>query len=137
MIGAFIPLLGSILTLLGWAPSFHRDMVPLTSAVGNLVVLWGLIRYRLFDVGPVGRDAVFASISDAVVELDGQDRVVDLNPIAERFLKQSASEAIGQPGTVVFGKWPHWVEQYQHVQKARAEIGLGEGDDRLYVSLRL
>jgi PAS domain S-box-containing protein len=137
LIGAFIPLLGSVLTLLGLAPSFHRDMVPLASAMGNLVVLWGLLRYGLFDVVPVARDAVFASMGDAVVVLDAQDRVVDLNPVAERFLRQSASQAIGQPGIVVFGAWPHLVEQYRNVQRARAEIALGEGDERLYVGLRL
>jgi|GEM_PF-2370397 len=84
MVGIAIPLLGSVATitvLAGWA---GRDVSPMTFAVANLVIAWGLFRRRLFDVVPVARHTVVESLVDAVYVLDASGRLVDLNPAARR-----------------------------------------------------
>jgi len=98
IIGALIPLVGTVLTLMGITLTFHRDTTPFTFAIGNLVVAWGLFRYRLFDVVPVARDAVIEGMSDVVVVLDAQNRVVDLNPAAQAVVGSKASRVIARPG---------------------------------------
>ncbi|ELZ91445.1 HTR-like protein [Haloferax mucosum ATCC BAA-1512] len=54
-----------------------------------------LFRYRLFDLVPVARDTVVEEMRDAYVVLDGDRRVVDLNPAARRLLS-IADDSIGR-----------------------------------------
>ena len=103
--GNLIPILGWALTLTVLRHSPTRDLSPLTFALGNSVVAWGLFRYRLFDVVPVARDAVIESIDEAVFVLDPQDRLVDLNPAARRLLGPRAAGSIGRPAAELVPEW--------------------------------
>ena len=51
--------------------------------VAGIGIAWGLLRLRFLDVVPTARTAVFASLNDAVMTIDDQNRIVDLNPAAE------------------------------------------------------
>ncbi|MGD8623459.1 MAG: histidine kinase N-terminal 7TM domain-containing protein [Anaerolineae bacterium] len=137
LVGALIPMLGTILTLAGITPTFHRDISPFTFALGNLVVLWGLVHFRLFDIVPVARDAIVESMSDAVIVLDTQNRVVDLNPAAQVVVGWPASEVIGRPATEILTRWSHLVEQYREVAEASAEITVDTDEGPRQVDLKL
>ncbi len=82
LVGVTIPLVGSILSVLDIRFSVHRDTSPITFAIGNLIIAWGLFRYRLFDLVPVARNLVVDSMSDQVFVLDAHDRLIDLNEAA-------------------------------------------------------
>ncbi|HYJ78778.1 MAG TPA: PAS domain S-box protein, partial [Longimicrobiaceae bacterium] len=100
-LGVLVPLAGAVLTLTVLAESTARDVTPLTLALGNLLVAWGLTRRQLFDVAPVARHAVVESMRDAVYVLDADDRVVDLNPAASASLPPGAPDPIGRPAAEV------------------------------------
>ena len=70
LLGVCIPLVGTLFTLMDISLTANRDNSPFTFAVGNLILAWGLFRYRLFDLVPVARNLVVDSISDMVVVLD-------------------------------------------------------------------
>jgi PAS domain S-box-containing protein len=137
LIGVLVPLVGMALTLLDITLTFQRDTTPFTFAIGNLVIAWGLFRYRLFNVVPVARDQVIESMNDIVVVLDAQGRVVDLNPAAQEMIGRTASGLIGQPATQVFSNWPNLVEQFQEEEKTRTEIAIGVGESRRHFGLNL
>jgi PAS domain S-box-containing protein len=60
-----------------------------------------LLRYGLFDVVPIAREALVEGLPDAVVVLDMRDRVVALNPAAERLLGQASRTLLGRPATEI------------------------------------
>jgi PAS domain S-box-containing protein len=97
LIGAFAPWAAEVLSMSGLSPFPHLDLTPLAFTWSGLAATWGLFRYRLLDIVPVARDAVIESMGDGVMVLDAQNRVVDLNPAAQRFVGCSAAKAIGQP----------------------------------------
>jgi len=70
------------------------DLTPVTFAATSGLLGWVVFRYRLLDLSPIARDAVFANLSDAVVVVDAEGRVVDLNRPARR-LFPSASVGCG------------------------------------------
>jgi PAS domain S-box-containing protein len=137
LVGILIPMIGSIFTLLGVVPAAHRDISPLTFAIGNLIVAWGLFRYRLFDIVPMAHHAVIEGMSDAIVVLDTQNRVVDLNPAAQEAIGREASKVIGQPVSEVYSDYPDLIEQYRDTEKASAEIAVGTEEDRRHFELRV
>lgn len=137
IIGILIPLAGITLTIIGIELSFHRDTTPLTFALDNLLVAWALFRFRLFDIVPAARHAVIESMSDAMLVLDAQNRLVDLNPAAQRLISQQAADVIGQPASQVLSKWPDLVEQFQDVEDIQTELRVSSGTEQHYFDLRL
>ena len=137
MLGVLVPFLGTVITLIGISLGPYRDIFPLTSGFGNLLIAWGLFRFRLFDLIPVAREAVIESMSDLVIVLDVNDRVVDINLAALKMIGRTAAEVIGQPTLHVFSQWPELVDQYRNVEQAHAEVAADFPDGRRYFDLRL
>lgn len=118
-------------------PFPELDLTPFAFTISGLAVAWSLFRFRLLDIIPVAREAVIESMSGAVIVLDEHDRIVDLNPAAQKLSIRTASKAVGQPFTQVFSVWPELVERYRDETDAYTEIVLGEGDTPRYFYLRI
>ncbi|QAU14235.1 PAS domain S-box protein [Halorubrum sp. BOL3-1] len=58
------------------------DFTPVAFSGTSALLAWVVFRYRLLDVSPIARDAVFAKLSDGVVVCDADGRVVDRNDFA-------------------------------------------------------
>jgi PAS domain S-box-containing protein len=88
---------------------------------------WSIVRFRLLDIIPVARDTIIENMRDAVLVLDAQTRVVDINPAALRaFGLSPSSAAIGKPAAQVLSGYQDLTERYRNVAEARAEITLRE-----------
>lgn len=111
LIGNLIPLLGTVLTATVMVSMPFRDMSPITFAVGNVVVAWGMFRFRLLDVLPVARDAIVENLRDAVFVFDAQQRLVDLNQAARALIGRPDPDVIGQLPAQIFAAWPHVLNQ--------------------------
>ncbi len=97
-VGMTIPLFGTILTLLGLVPipqMEHLDITPITFAIANPIWAWALFRQRLIDLTPIARDLLIEQLPDGVLVLDAQQRIVDINPTAQRLLPHSSEPLIG------------------------------------------
>ena len=103
LIGMLIPWATNVVYLSGPGlnPFPNLDLTPLGFALGAAAVGAGLLRYGLFDVVPIAREALVEGLPDAVVVLDMRDRVVALNPAAERLLGQASRTLLGRPATEI------------------------------------
>jgi PAS domain S-box-containing protein len=115
--GIAISTFGGLLVILGVTLSFQRDILPLTFAISDVIVAWGLFRYRLFEVAPIAREKVIENMTDAVIVLDAQNLIVDTNPAARRLLErfQPDGKIIGQHVRDLFSPWVEVADQYIHV----------------------
>lgn len=136
-LGSLVPALGTLLTIMGINLTFHRDTTPFTFAAGNLIIGWGLFRYGLLDLAPVARDVLIESMGDAMIALDIQDRLVDLNPAAQALIDRPAVALIGKQVGQVFSKWPNLVELTQNASEVRIKLAHGEGESRRHFDLRI
>lgn len=133
VLAALIPWLTNALVLLsrtGPLPYLALDLTPFGFVATGLVMVWGLYRFRLLELVPVAREAIIESMGDAVLVLNAQDRVVDLNPAAQDLLQLSASEAIGKQASRIFSAHPELARFCQEVTEGQAEVTLGEGDEQ-------
>ena len=134
-IGFMVPIFGTALSLLGIQIAPQRDATPLTSAIANLIVAWGLFQHHLFKVVPVGRDRLFEAMVDPVVILDNQNLVIDINSALLTLLDKDASDVIGQPAKKVFDTFPIPIKQYTHTSYARTETTFELGGRDIYYEL--
>ncbi|MFC6725201.1 PAS domain S-box protein, partial [Halobium palmae] len=77
------------------------DLTPLFFVPTGLVIAWGLLRYRMLDLLPVARDLAVEHMTDAVVVLDAEDRVVDFNPAAASLFDLAAADLGTDAGTAL------------------------------------
>jgi len=127
LIGLLLPLGWNVSYTLGLSPVRRHDIAPAVFGLGGVVVAWGLFRYRLFDIVPVARDTVIENIDSGVIVLDAQNRVVDLNPAAQKILGRLASQAIGRQAAEVFDAWPDLLALYNDAVETRTGIVVGSG----------
>jgi PAS domain S-box-containing protein len=95
IIGFLFPVLGTLPSLTGLKFGDQRDVTPFFYTVGNIFLAWGLFRFGLLEISPIACDAVIKSMSDLVIILDTQDRIVDINPAACNILGVSNTSVIG------------------------------------------
>lgn len=138
LIGVSLPIITGLLPLLDISLMDQRDITPIAFAISNVIVAWGLFRYRLFDLVPIARDKVFENIPQAVIVLDMPLRVVDVNPAGVLLIGQEKKGAIGRDVREVLAPWSHVLERYLPFTGAVAdEFELGEGAERRFFALSI
>jgi PAS domain S-box-containing protein len=137
LIAVLAPWVGNALTISGLSPFPKLDLTPFAFTISGLAIGWSLFRFRLFDIIPMARDAVIESMRDAVIVLDEQERIVDLNPAAQRLAARTASRAVGRPFTQIFAGWLELAQRFRDETVADAEITLGDGEALRYFDLHI
>jgi PAS domain S-box-containing protein/putative nucleotidyltransferase with HDIG domain len=123
-VGFLIPVALSIFALFDIKITPQRDSTPFTFAMGNLIVAWGLFRYRVFDIAPIARERVMENMADPVIVLDAGNRVVDINQAALSRIGRKGSEVIGQPNDEIFSEWGDLVEKFADVEEGSVSISV-------------
>jgi PAS domain S-box-containing protein len=108
-----VPVLGSLITLTILRDSLYRDISPLTSAIASLLVVVGLFRFSLFSISSGALNTIVEIMHDGVILLDGENRVGEINPSAQRILDLAGEKYIGLAWTDLFARWPATVRQIQ------------------------
>lgn len=104
LVGVLLPVAVHLAYLLSPTASGF-DPNPYALLLTTIALAWATTGYRLWDLVPVAREAVLASMRDAVVVVDARDRVADLNPAAEGILDTTVARAIGRPVAEVLAYW--------------------------------
>jgi len=135
--GLTLPMIGSAFSLLDIFVASQRDASPFTIAIGNLLLTWGLFRFRIFKVTPIARDNVFEALVDPVVILDKKNNVVDINTSMLDLLDKRADEVIGVSAKAVFEDFPIPIKMYTDVSYARAETSFEINGKHIYYELTI
>jgi PAS domain S-box-containing protein len=137
LLGALLPWAANALYVFNLTPFPGLDLTPFGFALSGLVIGLGLFRYKLLNLAPIARDAIIEHLSDGVLVLDLQGRVVDLNPAAQQITGRAAADAIGHPADQVLARFPALVERYHGHSAVHEEIVWGEGEAQVYYDLRM
>lgn len=130
LVTALLPWLANVVYLIGQSTFMRLDPTPIAFTLSGAAAAWGLFRYGLLDVVPAARDAVFASMSDGVIVLDAQGRIVDLNPAAQRIAALNERQAVGRPLAEALVGESELLQRLDGTPETRAEVFLGPAGDR-------
>ena len=137
LVGTIIPWIGNGIYVSGLSPIPNLDLTPFAFTISGLVMGWGLFRFKLLDIVPIARRAVVDSMSDGVIVLDTQNRVVDLNPAAQSLLGLSDTKAISQPVSAMLTNQAELIEQFHDTSLQRTEITLNIQDNQKYYEVHI
>ena len=96
IVAVLLPSVANLAHNLNLGPFRLVEPTPFLFVLTGAVLVWGLFRFRLFDLAPAARTSVFETMLDAALVLDPYRRVVKLNPAAERALGVPAPRAVGR-----------------------------------------
>lgn len=130
VLAGVVPWIGSALFVSNITPDL--DLTTLGFTVSALAFAWGLFRLKLLDLVPVARETIIDSMSSGMVVLDTQNRIVDINPAAQRMARTTRSQLIGQDALQSLPGWASLIKNDPQDGMIQAEVMLGEGEDHCY-----
>jgi PAS domain S-box-containing protein len=105
VVAILLPILLNLLFNLRVGPFRQVDLTPFAFVLTTAVLVWGVYQFSLLDLRPVARSQIFRTISDPVLVLDPEGRVLDANPAAGRLVDRPPAEVVGQPVTELLPTW--------------------------------
>jgi diguanylate cyclase (GGDEF)-like protein len=124
MVAALFPFISNLISLLGLSPFPRLDLTPITFTLTGSVFAFALHRLGLLDVVPIARHTLVEEMSDGVLVLDDQNRIVDINPAAENLLPASVSAPIGRSALTLLDPWPELRARFEGQVAATQQIVL-------------
>ncbi len=95
IIGVLLPFIGSVFNVFGINPFYPFDITPSVCAVSGILLLWSMVNLKTFQLLPVARDLFFNELSDGLLVLDNEQRVIDINKPMLNILKTDFRHVIG------------------------------------------
>jgi len=108
VVGASGPLIGALLTMLRIVPipaMAALDVSPITFAILNPFLIWGVFRHRMLDLAPIARTQVFEHMADGVLVCDIRRRIIDCNVRAAALLQCAPDALIGSLADDVLARY--------------------------------
>lgn len=105
IVGVILPLGFNFIYLLKLIPGLTKDFSPLAFALGAVCFAFGIMRLRLARVAPLSRSKLMDSLAEAIIVIDLEQRLVDMNRAAAGFLGVRDALVIGEPAARVFPGW--------------------------------
>ena len=136
ILGVAVPWFTSILYLTGAGPFPHQDLTPMGFAVFGILVTVSVFRFGFLSLAPIAYETLFAGMTDGVIALDAEGRIVDINDAARRIIGLP-KDVVGRGLDEVFTAWPHYLERFREVTKLQTEIPTGTAEDPGWVDLRI
>jgi PAS domain S-box-containing protein len=96
-LATFAPWLSNILFITGKGLSSSIDTTPLAFTISGGVFFWGFSKMKLLKTMPVAYETIFRKMSDSVIIIDSNNRIIDLNLSAQMAFNLNPSDSIGKP----------------------------------------
>ena len=100
-----IPAIANIVYVFKLGPWPTLDFTPLGLAISGIILAFAVFRRKLFDLIPVARDAIVEEMTDGLLVIDLETRIVDINPAAKIILGINIPSVLGMPGDKVISFW--------------------------------
>jgi PAS domain S-box-containing protein len=124
LIGTLSPFFANIFYNFYLIDIIHFDFTPISFIVSGFVYYWGFSKFKLIEIVPVARDAVFDDMQDLVFVLDSDDRIVDANPILMKTFGLEGKDIIGEKFEDVFVNQKQIIDNLKKGKEMKTEVAV-------------
>jgi len=129
VVGATAPLIVNFSYALHLIPDLKINYDPVGFVIAGIALSYSMYSLGLFDLTPVAQQYLTDSMRDGMLVLDPKNRVVELNPSAEKILGLEEEGILGQPLPGVSILRDALKEFLKHNTSGEVVIETGEVDD--------
>src|SRR5690349_11970684 len=112
------------------------DLTPLIFGLSGVLFTYSVLRGRFMNIIPVARSRIVESMSDGVLVIDTQNRIVDINPAMESFLGHKPASFLGKSAPEALEIWMDKSDALMSGQETRTELRMRNAPSR-YLDLRV
>ena len=134
MIATLLAAIGSALDVFRMSPLPPFSVAALGLAVGGFLMANKSSALRRRDLVSISRPAILDSISDSVIVVDGDGRIADMNPAAQKLVGRPASQAIARPLEQFL---PGTISMWTGNTNPNGEVALDDGNAPRVFDLRV
>lgn len=126
IISVLIPIVFSLFYLFGYNPIAPFDPSPFSFTVSGMVMLYGMSRFEFLRINPIAYDVVFQNVSSAVIIVDVNNRILNMNPLAEALFQQSRDALIRQSVVTILPQLRLEEPQHNDATASQVEIDIAD-----------
>jgi diguanylate cyclase (GGDEF)-like protein len=105
LVASLLPWVASIISELNVITFYNVDLTPMTFGLSGIIYAFSILQTHFMDLIPVARSHLIENMSDGVMVLDAQNRVVDINPAMEALLEKPLSFYLGKSAPEILDGW--------------------------------
>jgi len=137
LLAGIIPIIANFLYLSDNNPIPLIDLTPLSFALSGILIIYVVYYHKFLDIIPIARETTIENMRDGIVVVDLRDRIVDINPAAEKIIQSSFSEVVGQQVSQVLADLADWISLSKEQKTPIKVLNIGEGPDKQLFVLNL
>jgi PAS domain S-box-containing protein len=138
LIATLIPLAGNVMYITGLNPIPGFDWTPVLFVFTGLVITFGIIRFRMFDLVPFARNKLIDTMSDGVIVVNSEGFIEDFNPAVTQIFNFYTKPIIRKRFSSIFSAYPDLVTTLQEKKGNLVEIETGgEAGKQNYYQIRI
>jgi PAS domain S-box-containing protein len=139
VLGFVIPTFGTLIGMMALVIGYDHnlDLSPFTFTIANILVAYGLFRYRLFEVVPFAREQVMEKMVDGVIILDAFGRMLDVNGAFQKMVGLPDGRWGGQPLISMLPDWFDQADLNPAVPSGHKEIALRQNQLTRYIDVEI
>jgi PAS domain S-box-containing protein len=122
IIATFLPLFTNLVYSMGTKDEINLS--PALFSLSSIAIMWGIFNHRLLNIAPIARSIIMENIKDAVLTVDMQGRIIDMNANFERLLNRPLDDVIGKQLENVLAHWPECVRYHPYADSITEEVSL-------------
>ncbi len=122
LIATFLPMFTNIVYSIGTKNEINLS--PALFSLSSIAIMWGIFNHRLLNIAPIARSIIMENIKDAILTVDMQGRIIDMNANFERLLNRPLDDVIGKQLENVLAHWPESVRYHPHAESVTKEVSL-------------
>lgn len=136
MTASVLPWVGNIFNEFIFNASGNLDLAPLSFGFSGIMFVVAVLRTRFMDLIPVARSHLIENMTDGIMVLDAQNRVVDINRAMAGLLEKEPAYYLGENALNVFDGWMKKTDYLSGAAETRAELKAPTSPPR-YLDLRV
>lgn len=137
MSGLAIAWIANIAYILGLSPVPGIDITPIALTFTVSLVALAIFPLRFLDITPIARSKLVDTMSDAFFVVDGELRLMDINPAALALVGNQTSKLVGKQISEVFVHWSELVKHIESAQQAAGEFYILQDSNTRWFDVRI
>lgn len=125
VLACLVPLVANLLHVFRLLPGLPPiDITPFGFSISGALFLYALLHYQVVDYIPVTHRLILENLKEAIFVLDHENRLVELNPSAERLFRHPPTQLIGRPMLDLVAENRDLLQKFARVFDDQGEIDL-------------
>lgn len=134
ILAGFVPGITNYITLAAGDIFPLLNLTALSFVFMGVIIVFVVYYHRLLDIIPIARDTTIENMRDGIIVVDLNDKIVDINPSAERIVQATLTDVIGQPVEEILSDLTDWISSTKEGKTPIKIINIGQGKSKkIYV----